>query len=308
MKKHSKKRFTTNFRDSSGKTMTEVATPSTEATPAATTTDAAQRRRQSHPVQGGGRCRSQEGHNGPHSTSKDNHVNTKITTAAGAKKLPKRPKSGKPAGTGRPAPTTYVVKPKKTTPSGTRPTSKKTAKGKPQKRAIPMDPIKIVISDSWRTVLNKSQDHAVHNQGGSRRTRRGRKKKARSTKQPTPNNGPSPNTGKNNYVKTSTITVGAEETQPQFRAGNLTETNRPIPPADEPPRGRPQSRAVAGTTGGRPTRRSAAWKYAAQVIASQESPQTRFPNPEKEGVIITRRNPSPSTNHGGSSRTKSNPT
>ena len=170
-----------------------------------------------------------------------------------------------------------------------------------------MKPIKIVISDSWRTVLNKSRDHAAHNRGEIKK--RGNKKKARSTKQPTPNDGLSPTTGKNNYVKTSTITAGAKEARPQFRAGNSTETNRPTPPADGPPRGRPQSRAVAGPTGSRPTRGNAAWKYAAQVTTSRESPQTRFPNPEKEGIItITRRNPSTSTNHGEGTRTKSNPT
>ena len=49
------------FQDSSGKTMTEVATPRTEATPAATPAGAVEHRRQSHPVQRGGRCRGREG-------------------------------------------------------------------------------------------------------------------------------------------------------------------------------------------------------------------------------------------------------
>ena len=50
------------FQDSSGKTMTEVATPRTEATPAATPTGAVEHRSQGHPIQGEGRCQGQEGH------------------------------------------------------------------------------------------------------------------------------------------------------------------------------------------------------------------------------------------------------
>merc|ERR1712020_2303 len=171
--------------------MTRVATPRTEATPAATPAGAVEHRRQSHPTQGGGRCRGREGHETklvgtgrrgkgnpanslaskknndlPHSTSMDNHVNTHTTVAVRARKLPLRPKSGKPAGTGRPAPTTYVAKPKKIAPSGTWSTSTRTTKSELQSRAIPTKTVKIVISDSWRTALNKSRDRAVHNQGG----------------------------------------------------------------------------------------------------------------------------------------------
>ena len=50
------------FQDSSGKTMTEVATPRTEATPAVTPAGAVEHRSQGRPVQGGGRCRGREGH------------------------------------------------------------------------------------------------------------------------------------------------------------------------------------------------------------------------------------------------------
>ena len=44
----------------------------------------------------------------PSNTGMDNRVNT-ITAAAGARRAPTRTKTGKPAGTGRPAPATYVV-------------------------------------------------------------------------------------------------------------------------------------------------------------------------------------------------------
>ncbi len=144
------------FQDSSGKTMTEVATPRTEATPAATPKDAVEHRRRGRQVHGGGRIRGRKGHKTrvaepgrsmgdnptnltaikenndlPCSTDRSNHVNTKTTAAARARKPPPQPKTGKPANPGHPSPTTLV-----------------------QKTATPS-----LRSTSTRTTENRTQDH-----------------------------------------------------------------------------------------------------------------------------------------------------
>ena len=65
----------------------------------------------------------------PCSTDKSNHVNTKTTAAARARKPPPQPKTGKPANPGRPAPTALV---KKTATSSLRSTSTRTTENRSQ--------------------------------------------------------------------------------------------------------------------------------------------------------------------------------
>ena len=65
----------------------------------------------------------------PCSTDRSNHVNTKTTAAARARKPPPQPKTGKPANPGRPAPTALV---KKTATSSLRSTSTRTTENRSQ--------------------------------------------------------------------------------------------------------------------------------------------------------------------------------
>ena len=216
--------------------MTEVATPRTEATPAVTPAGAVEHRTQGRPVQGGGRCQGREGHETkfvgtgisvegnpanlvaikenndfPCSTSMVNRTNT--TAAAGARRPPPRAKTGKPAGIGHPAPTTYVAKPKK-----------------------------IVTSGSWpastRTVENRSQDRAVQKED-KRRDREGTGKKHSrtvSSKNYGSNNLPS-DTGMNNYVNPNTAVTGADKVRPRPQTDGPAGTGRLASPAVGPPRG-----------------------------------------------------------------------
>ena len=192
----------------------------------------------------------------PYSTGMDNHVNTNTTVAAGARKPPPRPKTGKPAGTGRPAPTTYVVKPKKIVTSGSWSASTRTIENRSQDRAILAKPEKIVISGSWRTVENRSQDCAVHGRGGIERkynvTEWDQKRARWITRDSRPSNYLPSSTGINNYVNTNTAMTGADKARPRPQTDGPAGTGRSASPAVGPSRGRPQTKVAVEPLRGRP--------------------------------------------------------